>query len=503
MSIETQLQQLSNSDPKIRLRAIYQLGIIGNSSALAPLQNLAQTDPSVEIRPAANAAIQHIQQTNQLNRQEDAEADLIWTQSFIQYLQTATMTLSAHDIQDLVEIAQGASRQVLQEYVQTPPTALPSSPTKQSQVIQTGQGTTEQVVGTYQMLWDCEVCSTKKLLGVTHRYCPNCGSAQVPDSRYFPEPGEEVALENHVYVGKDVICPACEGLNSGSATFCGNCGADLADGTQAQTREDQVEGLGEGFGENKRDLVKEQFQEDMVNAGVLPKPDAGFLSSMSRRTKYIIGGVVALIVFACGGFAFATFYQQSETVTVAAHHWERKIEIEQFAALDKHSDCDDMPNDAYGIDRSTETRTRRVPDGQTCHEECTNRRVDRGDGSFDTIRECRNVCETKYRDERYTVQVCDYTVNRWTVVDTVSLDGNGLAAEWPSYNLAAASSSDGLGEQQTGKTTEVYVLEIKRANGDIVECEFDDEATWRKYADGDSFDLDFNLRGQPDCDDLK
>ncbi len=503
MSIEIQLQQLRDSDPKIRLRAIYQLGIIGDSEALTPLQHLAENDLSVEIRPAAKAAVQHIQQTSQLNRQEDAEADLIWTQSFIQYLQTATMTLSVQDIQDLAEVAQGASRQILQEYVPEPTSSPSPVPTQQSQVTQTGKGTSQQVVGTYQMLWDCEVCGTKKLLGVTHRFCPNCGAAQNPASRYFPEPGEEIALENHVYVGKDVICSACEGLNSASATFCGNCGADMTDGTQAQTREDQVEGMGEGFGENKRDLVKEQFQEDMIKAGVLPKPNAGFLGSMSRRTKYIIGGVVTLIVAVCGAFGFATFYQQSETVTVSAHHWERKVEIEQFSALDKHSDCDQMPNDAYSIDRSTETRTRQVPDGQECHQECTNKRVDKGDGSFDTVRDCKNVCETKYKDERYTVQVCDYTVNRWTVIDTVSLDGNGIAAEWPSYSLAAASSSDGLGEQQAGKTTEVYVLEIKRANGDKVECEFDNEATWQKYADGESFDLDFNLLGQPDCGDLE
>ena len=27
----------------------------------------------------------------------------------------------------------------------------------------------------FEMLWDCSYCSAKKLLGLTHRHCPNCG----------------------------------------------------------------------------------------------------------------------------------------------------------------------------------------------------------------------------------------------------------------------------------------------------------------------------------------
>lgn len=501
MTIDTFIQQLQDVDLKTRLRAIYQLGIIGDSNALPALEHIGQNDPSVEIRPAAQAAIQHIQNTSQMDTVKDAQADLDWTQSFIYYLQTNNMILTPEDIADLAKIVEGASQRILQEHAQSIDSA-PANPAKPTpKVVQTGKGTTEAVVGTYQMLWDCDVCNTKKLLGVTHRHCPNCGSAQSPDARYFPEPGEEIALHDHQYVGKDIICPACDGLNSAAATYCGNCGANMKDGTQATTREDQHESE---FGENKRDLVQEQFQADMLQAGVLPKPDTtGFLLSMSKKTRYIVGGVVAFILLVCGIGGFVTFYKQSETVTVAAHNWERTIEIEEFRALDQHKDCDDMPSDAYSVDRSTESRTRRVADGQTCTEQCSNKRVDRGDGSFDTVRECRDVCETKYKNESYTVQVCDYTVNRWSVVETVRADGDGLSAAWPALILADSINSEGLGGQRAGDRNEVYVLEIKRASGKQVECEFDDEDVWRKYADGESFELAFNVLGQPACDDLK
>ena len=42
----------------------------------------------------------------------------------------------------------------------------------------------------YEMFWDCEYCGSSKLLGITHRHCPNCGAPQDPEKRYFP-PDEE------------------------------------------------------------------------------------------------------------------------------------------------------------------------------------------------------------------------------------------------------------------------------------------------------------------------
>ena len=44
----------------------------------------------------------------------------------------------------------------------------------------------EESLGSYEMLWDCPHCDTKKNLGVTHRHCPNCGAPQDASKRYFP-----------------------------------------------------------------------------------------------------------------------------------------------------------------------------------------------------------------------------------------------------------------------------------------------------------------------------
>ena len=42
--------------------------------------------------------------------------------------------------------------------------------------------------GFFEMLWDCEHCGTKGLLGKSQRYCAECGAPQNPAKRYFPTP---------------------------------------------------------------------------------------------------------------------------------------------------------------------------------------------------------------------------------------------------------------------------------------------------------------------------
>ena len=83
---------------------------------------------------------------------------------------------------------------------------------------------------TYEMLWSCEYCGAKKLLGKTHRHCPECGAAQDPARRYFPSEEEKVAVEDHVFVGADVHCPACKAPMSKAAKHCAECGAPLEGG---------------------------------------------------------------------------------------------------------------------------------------------------------------------------------------------------------------------------------------------------------------------------------
>jgi hypothetical protein len=164
-----------------------------------------------------------------------------------------------------------------------------------------------------------------------------------------------------------------------------------------------------------------------------------------------------------------------------------------------------MPGDAYNVSRHAETRTRRVPDGRDCHEECTNERVDRGDGSFSVERTCRDVCTTRYRDETYTVQVCDYSIDRWRDGREVEASGRGVnpGPEWPAYQLAAGSGSRGLGEEKVGERDETYTLHFRRENGEGTECEYDEMTVWLQYEDSQRVNMDFNIFDKPVCSSLK
>src|SRR5689334_11908758 len=77
------------------------------------------------------------------------------------------------------------------------------------------------------MLWDCDHCGTKGLLGKSQRHCPECGAKQNPDKRYFPKEGEEQRIEGHNYEGADRSCGSCGAPQSAKAKNCTNCGAPL------------------------------------------------------------------------------------------------------------------------------------------------------------------------------------------------------------------------------------------------------------------------------------
>ncbi len=113
---------------------------------------------------------------------------------------------------------------------------------------------------TYQMLWDCPSCGTCKLLGLTHRFCPNCGAPQDPTLRYFPPQDEAIAVEDHPLVGPDWRCSGCDAPNHARATFCGACGAPRSGDRPVALRHDVVSTSGAAFqGETaadaKRDLA--------------------------------------------------------------------------------------------------------------------------------------------------------------------------------------------------------------------------------------------------------
>ena len=341
----------------------------------------------------------------------------------------------------------------------------------------------------YEMLWDCKYCGTKKLLGKTHRFCPNCGSAQDDEARYFPSDAEKIAVQDHVYHGADVICGNCDTLNSAKAEYCQQCGSPLSGAQKAQlVSDDQVIGDGAQFmSTGSRNIAQERYEKKLEAAGLTDAPKQG-----NNLVKYGIIGVIALIVVAG---AAALFWKQDTSAYVTGHHWNREIKIETMAPRSQSAWCDAMPGDAYSISRRREQRdTRQIPDG----EECSTSRVDNGDGTFSEQRTCR----TKYRSEPIYDDKCYFTVNRWGYERSVTAEGETLNQEpaWPQTNITRSCSA--IGCEREGGREESYVVYLQSGENEYT-CSFPQDQ-WRSLAIESAWTFKVGvLTGQPDCGSLE
>lgn len=348
----------------------------------------------------------------------------------------------------------------------------------------------ERDLGTYEMLWDCKFCGAKKLLGLTHRYCPNCGAPQDPDRRYFPSDEEKVAVEDHVYYGADVICEFCDTPNSAKSQFCMSCGAPLTEAAKVKRQAEQVRREGEAFRPDAAQSLGERLDEEDRARVRTEKP--------SRRggPNWRLIALIAVVIAIVGAGIFLFTRTTEASVYVTGHAWEREIDIEVYGPVSDSDWCDRMPNDAYRVTRQEEKRdTKKVPDGETC----TVRRVDNGDGTFSE----REECQTKYRDEPVYDYKCYYTVDRWTRSREVTASGDSLkdTPYWPDTGIMQTGSCRGC--EREGDRTERYIVQLKSSeSGDAYECSVDREF-WESMGIETRWTLSVrSIDGLPQCDTL-
>ncbi len=320
----------------------------------------------------------------------------------------------------------------------------------------------------YEMFWDCEYCGTKKLLGKSQRHCPECGAAQNSEKRYFPPDDEKIAVDDHKYVGADLNCPACSAPNSAAAKFCCECGSPLEEASEVKLVEDDA-----------ASPVTQTAQKE---------------KGSKRKVLPIIIGVLVLLVV--GFVLLAVFWTKTVAITAYGHTWQREIKIESFVRRNKSEWCDRMPRDAYNVSRSREVRShKQIPDG----EECSTRRVDRGDGTFKQ----EKVCKTKYRKEPVYDQKCRFTVNRWDYARSVTASGRSLAEtpKWPLVTLKKKGTS--LGAEREGTRVETYTVHLIDTEKKTSTCNFN-MSGWRSIQVGSKWSAQASvITGLLDCATLK
>lgn len=347
---------------------------------------------------------------------------------------------------------------------------------------------TRRTVGTYQMLWDCNFCDTRKLLGLDHRYCPNCGAPQDAERRYFPSDEEKIAVENHVYVGADKVCGSCRSLASASSRFCPACGASLEGARQAAERTDAGPS-----GQAQAD-VAEPSMENLGTVATASTP------SVNRLALPLIGGGVGLLILivVCVVAAVLIFASRDAAVEVTERSWRREIQVEVFGPVSEEAWRDEVPAGASGLSCSRRVRdTIQVEDGETCRIE----RIEQGDGTF---RE-EEVCEPVYRSEEVYDDFCTYTVERWAYARSVEASGLRAADKpvWPALSLQSGAG-DCRGCEREGQRIEEYVVTFAEQGSDeTYECAFNELSEWERFTEGSLWDADVGaVVGGLRCDSL-
>ena len=322
----------------------------------------------------------------------------------------------------------------------------------------------------YEMLWNCSACGTTGLLGKSQRRCPNCGSPQDETKRYFPKPGEEVAVHGHRFEGADWTCGACTTPNGKAAAFCQNCGNPQEGNKSAVLQADRI--------------IKD-------GAVVDNKPQPPAKQGKGARIALAVGAVVVVVGVV---LAVLLLVKKDVTVDVTGHAWTRTIAVERYDAVHESAWCDGLPGGAYNVSRTREQRsTKQVADGQVCND----RQKDQGDGTFRVVTECK----TKYRDEPVYDDKCHYDVDRWHQArEEVARGGLAQPPTWPPVRLAGGS---GRGAEREGKRTETYTVQLRDAkSGKVHECAYP-EAKWRSIPERSRHSIAVRLIGTADCETLK
>lgn len=325
---------------------------------------------------------------------------------------------------------------------------------------------------TYEMMWDCVHCGTNKLLGLTHRHCPVCGAPQDADKRYFPADDEKVAVSDHVYFGKDVVCKYCNAYNSRNAKHCRECGSPAAEGSEAMTRETEFHAEGAFAGE----------RSEAASPQVLPK-------KKSKTGLFILLGVLAVVGLVVVFFS----WKGGAKFEVTGHEWKREIDVERFGPSKESNWCDQMPRQAKELRRYSAVRKHeRVKAG----EDCKVKKVDKGDGTFKEVKQCT----PKYESKPVEADKCDFMVDKWTVAKTETASGTSLEPKWPELDTGATCSRPGC--MRAGAQREVYTVKLTGPDGDD-SCVLS-QSRWSSLSAGQQIEAEVRMMsGGIDCGSLE
>ncbi|MCA9918279.1 MAG: zinc ribbon domain-containing protein [Anaerolineales bacterium] len=231
---------------------------------------------------------------------------------------------------------------------------------------------TKKTVGYVHLEWECPSCGTRNK-GID-KICRNCGAPQ-PEGVQFEQVAQETLIQDENLIaqakaGPDVHCPFCGTRNPATAEQCSQCLADLSDAKARQA--------GQVVGAHQKHAVSDvacSFCGTMnagtalhcINCGAaLPKPErpepevakpqVKRATGMSKTTRFVLFGVLGLIVIACIAVVILSSRTEEIVGEVQGVSWEYAVQVQALTPVEDQEWRDRLPDDAEIVSCRQELR---------------------------------------------------------------------------------------------------------------------------------------------------
>lgn len=351
----------------------------------------------------------------------------------------------------------------------------------------------KKTVGHVKLVWTCPRCATRN--PGPNKFCNGCGGPQ-PEDVQFEQPPEAELIKDSAEIarakaGPDIHCPFCSSRNPGGVKFCGACGGDLAEG-QARTAGRVVGAHRAPSGATRAcpacGTANPLTALNCSNCGsALPTepaapssaPKPATPSRVRRGPGIIFGGVAAAVcLIAAAAFLFLGQRRNEFQAEVERVRWERSIAIEALSPVEATSWRDDLPSEASDASCRLEYRETQDNPAPIATEVCgTPYTIDEGSGYGEVVQDCVYQVYDEF---------CTYTVLDWSVVETLTQDGEDPNPVWPRRALGS--------DEREGDRSETFTVTLVGAD-DTLTYSPDSEEAFSAFVPGSSWTVVVNGLG--------
>ena len=347
-------------------------------------------------------------------------------------------------------------------------------------------------IGHVELQWTCPNCN-----GVNpgpEKHCGNCGAPQ-PDNVQFEQAERQELITDEEKIaqaeaGANIHCPYCGSRNSAGAEICHKCGGDLVGGVIRETG--RVVGAYKTgpvgmiacphCGEENPDMEKScafcggSLVEEVVGGEQVFVPPA---KPQSRARTWIIAGVVAVLVLACGAYLFFANRTNPITGIVDRAGWERSVPVEALVPVEHKGWEDEIPVEGVIGSCSQEVRSVQSEPVPNSVEVCgTPYTVDSGSGFAEVVQDCEYEVYASF---------CTYALEEWSVVDVAVLTGSDFSPVWPEPVLQA--------DQRVGEEWEESYTIFFRSGDEAYVYSTNDLSLFQEAQIGSEWTLNINTFG--------